>query len=303
MGLALSHRAGALGTLLPAARTPPQKAHRLGPPDDRATAPLAAPPPRGTGGRLWLRRPGPAPLPPIVGSTRYPHRPLAHKGRRPGASAIPSDGPERSASAARPTAARAEGAPGLARRVMDRGVGSLVRRRHPHGGTHVANGGLAPLGQAACAPALGPGSGPTGRIHSPSLALHRSVGGPGADPGMVCAALATGGRLSGGAGSPGRGDPTPVAGPSHCPYYANPDRALLLDHPGGPSSVATTTLGPSHRGLARQAVAGLRDAIALVRRHLWLASEGFSLSAAEPDIQELPVALYHRLVDSLAYAA
>ena len=44
-------------------------------------------------------------------------------------------------------------------------------------------------------------------------------------------------------------------------------------------------------------------AIALVRRHLWLASEGFSLSAADPDIQELPVALYHRLVDSLAYAA
>ena len=45
------------------------------------------------------------------------------------------------------------------------------------------------------------------------------------------------------------------------------------------------------------------DAIALVRRHLWLASEGFSLSAADPDIQELPVALYNRLVDSLAYAA
>ncbi len=47
----------------------------------------------------------------------------------------------------------------------------------------------------------------------------------------------------------------------------------------------------------------LVDAIALVRRHLWLASEGFSLSAASPDTQELPVALYHQLVDSLAYAA
>ena len=45
------------------------------------------------------------------------------------------------------------------------------------------------------------------------------------------------------------------------------------------------------------------DAIALVRRHLWLASEGFSLSVADPDTQELPVALYHRLVDSFAYAA
>ena len=45
------------------------------------------------------------------------------------------------------------------------------------------------------------------------------------------------------------------------------------------------------------------DALALVRRHLWLASEGFSLSAAGPDIQELPVALYQPLADSLAHAA
>ena len=45
------------------------------------------------------------------------------------------------------------------------------------------------------------------------------------------------------------------------------------------------------------------DAIALARRHLWLASEGFSLSAADHDAQELSVTLYHRLVDSLAYAA
>ena len=45
------------------------------------------------------------------------------------------------------------------------------------------------------------------------------------------------------------------------------------------------------------------DAIALARRHLWLASEGCSRSADTPDIQELPVGLYHRLVDSLAYAA
>ena len=45
------------------------------------------------------------------------------------------------------------------------------------------------------------------------------------------------------------------------------------------------------------------DAIALVRRHLWLASEGLSLSAGDPDVQELPATLYHRMVGSLAYAA
>ena len=45
------------------------------------------------------------------------------------------------------------------------------------------------------------------------------------------------------------------------------------------------------------------DAIALVRGHLWLASEGFSLSAASTETPELPATLYHRMVDSLAYAA
>ncbi len=45
------------------------------------------------------------------------------------------------------------------------------------------------------------------------------------------------------------------------------------------------------------------DAIALVRRCLWLASEGFSLPPTEPDIEKDPAALYHRLIDSLAYAA
>ena len=45
------------------------------------------------------------------------------------------------------------------------------------------------------------------------------------------------------------------------------------------------------------------DAITLGRRHLWLASEGFSLSAANPDVQELPATLYHLVATSLVYAA
>ena len=52
--------------------------------------------------------------------------------------------------------------------VLGHRVGSLVRRHYPHVGTHVANGGLVPLGQAAGAPALGLGSGPPRRIHSPA---------------------------------------------------------------------------------------------------------------------------------------
>ena len=45
------------------------------------------------------------------------------------------------------------------------------------------------------------------------------------------------------------------------------------------------------------------DAIALMRRHLWMASEGFSLSARDSDSGKAPATLYDRLVDTLAYAA
>ena len=45
------------------------------------------------------------------------------------------------------------------------------------------------------------------------------------------------------------------------------------------------------------------DAIALVRRHLWIASEGFSTSFPHPDDEKAPAPLYARLLDSLAYAA
>ena len=40
-----------------------------------------------------------------------------------------------------------------------------------------------------------------------------------------------------------------------------------------------------------------------VRSHWWLVSEGFSLSTANSDVQKLPATLYHRIADSLAYAA
>ncbi len=45
------------------------------------------------------------------------------------------------------------------------------------------------------------------------------------------------------------------------------------------------------------------DAIALVRRHLWLASQSFSMSAPDDDREKQPLDLYARLIDSPAYAA
>ena len=45
------------------------------------------------------------------------------------------------------------------------------------------------------------------------------------------------------------------------------------------------------------------DAIALVRRDLWLASEPSSTSRSETDVAKVPLPLFNRLIDSLACAA
>jgi hypothetical protein len=45
------------------------------------------------------------------------------------------------------------------------------------------------------------------------------------------------------------------------------------------------------------------DTIALVRRALWPASATFCMSDSEPDVQNVPVSMFNRLVDTLSYAA
>ena len=45
------------------------------------------------------------------------------------------------------------------------------------------------------------------------------------------------------------------------------------------------------------------DAVALVRRRLWIASLNFSTSSPDDDIEKVPAIFYARLIDSLAYAA
>ena len=165
------------------------------------------------------------------------------------------------------------------------------------------NGGLVPLGQAAGAPALGLGSGPTGRIHSPGLALHRSVGGSGADLEWFVLRWQL--------------EVTFQEVRAHLDVETQrqwPDQAIARTTPVLMGLFSWTTLAAhllrqqqpaTHRTAAWYAKPSptFVDAIALVRRHLWLASEGFSLSAADPDIRKVPAALYHRLIDSLAYAA
>ena len=207
----------------------------------------------------------------IVGSTRYPHRPLAQcqngrpplKGRRlparhswtcppcpgppcrqPGTTALPArwDSPRKRRS-------------GTAR----------ASRRYPCVGSWFLD--------------------PQGEFTPQALLCTDPSAGP-TQYGMVCAALATGGHLPGGAGAFSRGPPwRPIA---------RTTPILLRQQRPSAHRTAAWYAKPSPTFV---------DAIALVRRHLWLASEGFSLSAADPDIRKVPAALYHRLVDSLAYAA
>ncbi len=45
------------------------------------------------------------------------------------------------------------------------------------------------------------------------------------------------------------------------------------------------------------------DAIALVRRHLWLASGTFRMSSQKPDMREIPTPMLNRFIELLTYAA
>ena len=79
----------------------------------------------------------------------------------------------------------------------------------------------------------------------------------------------------------------PSASPGS-PHHARPAGALFMQRPRLQKG----------RPISQRAAWYVAD-LGLWRRHLWLASEGFSLSAADPDTQELPITLYHRLIDSL----
>ncbi len=44
------------------------------------------------------------------------------------------------------------------------------------------------------------------------------------------------------------------------------------------------------------------DVIALVRHHMWIASETFCLSPQKPDVVKVPIPLFNRFMESLTYA-
>ena len=92
--------------------------------------------------------------------------------------------------------------------------------------------------------------------------------------------------------------------------YLRVRRAVMVD---GMSMREAARVFGLHRDTVRKMLAysldftqnpgKVMDDITFVRSHWWLVSEGFSLSTANSDVQKLPATLYHRIADSLAYAA
>ena len=77
----------------------------------------------------------------------------------------------------------------------------------------------------------------------------------------------------------------------------------LLDLVVGEDTLVVTHIDRLSRLDFTQNPGKVMDDITFVRSHWWLVSEGFSLSTANSDVQKLPATLYHRIADSLAYAA
>ena len=188
------------------------------------------------------------------------------------------------------------------RSVLGRRSGGLLRRHHSHGGTHLAYRGVVSRGQAARAPAPGTGPGPPRGIRHTGFAAHRPGRGPGADPGTVCAAPATGGSPFSGCGLTWAWRPKASERTEPLPVQRQPSWGSSPGSPWRLTCWGNSDPRPIAQHLVRQAVVDLRGCRGPGAPPPVAGVGGFSPSAADPDIRRVPVALYHRLIDALAHA-
>ena len=243
---------------------------------------------------------------PVTFITGYLYNPVAAGCRSLCSGAAAPAGPEGPSPGERRTPAHPEKAAQPAHRVLDHHPGGLVRQHDAPGGTHLPNGGLVSHRQTA-RPFAGSwsetrmGNSNPKRCSVPARQWLRRT----SWNGLCCA---------GNWKSPSRRyaliwewkpSASGPAGPSPAPRRYWPVLMGLFSW-----TALTAHLLQKQRPMLQRTAAWYAkpaptfvDAIALVRRHLWLASEGFSTSPPEPDIQKLPLNLFHRLIDSLAYAA
>jgi hypothetical protein len=87
--------------------------------------------------------------------------------------------------------------------------------------------------EAPSAPPLGAGAGSARQVRAPGMALHGADRGPRAAPGVVRAAVASGGQLAGGPCPPGHGAPATVERAGHGPHPTSLAGPVLDDHAVG----------------------------------------------------------------------
>ena len=141
LGAAVFDRAGGVGPLRPAQRSPAQDVHRLRPADaGLPNAPVAAGPGPGGGGRWRLRQAGvPAALPEYVEARCRRHQ--TAQGRIPvPARATAAARPDRAAPGGRRAIAQSHGGAGRSRYTMDSLPRHRFRRQYRHGRARFGRG-------------------------------------------------------------------------------------------------------------------------------------------------------------------
>ena len=188
-------RAGDVGPLRPAQRSPAQDGHRLRPADAGLPAPLAAGPGPGGGGRWRLREARvPAALPEYVKADCRRHQ--TAQGRVPvPARASAAARPDRAAPGGRRAIAQSHGGAGRSRYTMDPLPRHRFRRQYRHGRARFGRGAVVPRRAAAPSHTLGRHQIPGGAPRALCFAMHRHRGGTPADTAVVSAAVAGRGDL------------------------------------------------------------------------------------------------------------
>ncbi len=302
VGIAPAHRAGALGTLLPSPGSPAQETHRLGPAADPATASVAARPRPGGSGRRRLCRFGPAELLPRPVPTGNLHHPPA--AGRPSLRSAPSTPtpPAGTVPHHRPTTNLPGPIAQSSQHALDHGVGGLVRRSRPYRGTDLPHRPLVRLRQAALAHPLGAAPRPP----TPVPAQARLCTDPNADPAQIVQWFVLRWQL----------EVTFREVRAHLGVETQRQwshRAIARTTPVLLGLFSWVTLAAHQlqhsEPMPCRAAAWypkpqptFSDALALVRCHLWPATEDFPRSLKPANMAKSQLTRHHKIITSLAYA-
>ena len=162
------------------------------------------------------------------------------------------------------------------------------RRYGPHGGNRLTDRGLVPLRKPTVPRRWLQNRDPRSELATPGAARHRPAVAPERIPDWFVLRWQLEVSFHRGGEQSGNGHPASVVQSDHRPYQAGRNGALLLGHTARP--LVAKRCPVTHRETARYAKAAptFVHAIALMRRHPWIASEGLSTSSPHPNAEKSP---------------